>query len=44
MVTDTSSAGVRAAVKPRQQPASAPEIRDLTLVEVCSIDNFRSPP
>jgi amidase len=42
MVTDTSSAGVRAAVEATASSlASAPEIRDLTLAEVCSIDNFK---
>ena len=41
MVTATSSAGVRAAVEATANSlASAPEISDLTLAEVCSIDNF----
>ena len=41
MVTAASSAGVRAAVEATATAlAAAPEIGDLTLAEVCSIDNF----
>jgi amidase len=41
MVTAASSAGVRAAVETTAASlAAAPEIGDLTLAEVCSIDNF----
>ena len=41
MVTAASSAGVRAAVEATATGlAAAPEIGDLTLAEVCSIDNF----
>jgi hypothetical protein len=41
MVNDASSAGVRAAVESTATGlAAAPEISDLTLAEVCSIDNF----
>ena len=41
MVNAASSAGVRAAVEGTANDlAAAPEIGDLTLAEVCSIDNF----
>ena len=41
MVTAASSAGVRAAVEATATAlAAAPELRDLTVAEVCSIDNF----
>jgi amidase len=41
MVNDASSAGVRAAVEATATSlAAAPEIGDLTLAEICSIDNF----
>ena len=41
MVNAASSAGVRAAVEATATAlAAAPEISDLTLAEVCSIDNF----
>ncbi len=41
MVTAESSAGVRAAVEATASGlATAPEIGDLTLAEICSIDNF----
>ena len=41
MVNAASSAGVRAAVEATANAlAAAPEIGDLTLAEVCSIDNF----
>ena len=43
MVNETSSAGVRVAVeKTATELAAAPDISDLTLAEVCSIDNFSS--
>jgi len=41
MVTAASSAGVRAAVEATASSlAAAPEIADLSLAEICSIDNF----
>jgi amidase len=41
MVNEASSAGVRAAVEGTATAlAAAPEIGDLTLAEICSIDNF----
>ena len=41
MVTATTSTAVRAAVESvASQLATAPEIRDLTAAEICSIDNF----
>src|SRR5205807_7985481 len=41
MVTAATSAAVRAAVESTAtQLANAPEIGDLTVAEVCSIDNF----
>jgi len=41
MVTAASSAGVRAAVEATATSlAAAPEIADLSLAEICSIDNF----
>src|SRR5262245_8932913 len=41
MVTAASSAGVRAAVEGTASAlAAAPEIADLTLGEICSVDNF----
>jgi len=43
MVTAASSAGVRAAVEATASSlAAAPEIADLSLAEICSIDNFNA--
>ena len=43
MVTDSTSAGVRASVEATASDlAAAPEIDGLTLGEICSIDNFSS--